>query len=60
MILSKEKILDKLWAGEGNYVADNTLAVYVRRMRMEIETAPGNPQMLLIVRGMGYQWNIGN
>ncbi|WP_077612421.1 response regulator transcription factor [Clostridium sp. Marseille-P2415] len=60
IILSKEKILDKLWDGEGNYVDDNTLAVYIRRLRMKIENSPGDPQMLLTVRGMGYKWNVLN
>lgn len=58
IILSKEKILDKLWDGDGNYVDDNTLAVYIRRLRMKIENNPGDPQMLLTVRGMGYKWNV--
>lgn len=58
IILTKEKILDKLWDGKGNYVDDNTLAVYIRRLRTKIETDPGNPQMLLTARGMGYKWNI--
>lgn len=58
MVLSKEKILEKLWDGDGNYVDDNTLAVYVRRLRMKIETNPGDPKMLLTVRGMGYKWNV--
>lgn len=58
MILSKEKILDKLWDGDGNYVDDNTLAVYIRRLRIKIENNPGDPQMLLTVRGMGYKWNV--
>lgn len=57
-ILSKEKILEKLWDGEGSYVDDNTLAVYIRRLRMKIETNPSDPQMLLTVRGMGYKWNL--
>ena len=58
MLLTKEKILDKLWDGNGNYVDDNTLAVYIRRLRTKIEDDPGNPQMLVTVRGMGYKWNI--
>ncbi len=57
ILLSKEKILDKLWGCEGNYVDDNTLAVYIRRLRMKIENDPGDPKMLLTVRGMGYKWN---
>lgn len=58
IILSKEKILDKLWDGDGSYVDDNTLAVYIRRLRMKVEQNPGEPQMLLTVRGMGYKWNV--
>lgn len=57
-ILSKEHILDKLWDSEGNYIDENTLAVYIRRLRMKIESDSGNPQMLLTVRRMGYKWNI--
>lgn len=60
VILSKDKILDKLWDSNGNYVDDNTLAVYIRRLRMKIEGDPGNPQMLLTVRGMGYKWNVNS
>ena len=55
-LLPKEKILDKLW--ESDYVDDNTLAVYIRRLRTKIEANPGNPQMLTTVRGMGYKWNV--
>ncbi|MBT9776005.1 response regulator [Clostridium sp. MCC353] len=58
LVLSKEKILDKLWDGEGNYVDDNTLAVYIRRLRTKIEDDPGDPRMILTVRGMGYKWNV--
>lgn len=58
IVLSKERILDKLWDGKGNYVGDNTLAVYIRRLRTKIEADPGNPQMLVTVRGMGYRWNV--
>ncbi len=60
IILSKDKILDKLWDSEGNYVDDNTLAVYIRRLRLKIENNPGDPAMLLTVRGMGYKWNVVN
>lgn len=57
-VLSKEQILDKLWDSEGNYVDNNTLTVYIRRLRMKIEDNPGEPQMLLTVRRMGYKWNV--
>ena len=58
VVLSKEKILDKLWDCEGNYIDSSTLTVYIRRLRMKIEDNPGEPQMLLTVRRMGYTWNV--
>ncbi len=58
IILTKEMILDKLWDSGGKYVDDNTLAVYIRRLRTKIEADPGQPQMLVTVRGMGYKWKI--
>lgn len=59
-ILAKEQILDRLWDRNGNFVDDNTLAVYVRRLRMKIEADPNNPRYLLTVRGMGYKWNVAD
>ena len=58
MVLTKEKILGKLWDCDGNYIDSSTLTVYMRRLRMKIEDNPGDPQMLLTVRGMGYKWNV--
>ena len=60
VVLSKDKILEKLWDSENNYVDENTLTVYVRRLRMKIEENPSEPQMLLTVRRMGYKWNVLN
>lgn len=57
-ILTKEMILDKLWDNEGDYIDENTLNVYIRRLRLKIEDEPGNPQMVLTIRRMGYKWNI--
>lgn len=57
-VLSKEQILDKLWDCEGNYIDNNTLTVYIRRLRIKIEENPGEPQMIVTVRRMGYKWNV--
>ena len=57
VVLPKEKILEKLWDSDNNYVDDNTLTVYIRRLRMKIEENPSEPQMILTVRRMGYKWN---
>lgn len=60
VVLPKEKILEKLWDSDNNYVDDNTLTVYIRRLRMKIEENPSKPQMILTVRRMGYKWNVLN
>ncbi len=57
-VLTKEQILSKLWDSEGNYIDNNSLTVYIRRLRMKIEDEPGEPKMLLTVRRMGYKWNV--
>jgi len=57
-ILSRAVILDRLWDGSGSFVDDNTLSVYVRRLRSKIENDPENPQYLLTARGVGYKWNV--
>lgn len=57
-ILTREVILDKLWDGSGSFVDDNTLSVYVRRLRSKIEDNPENPLYILTARGVGYKWNV--
>ena len=57
-VLSRTVILDRLWDGSGNFVDDNTLSVYVRRLRSKIEDDPDSPKYLLTIRGMGYKWNV--
>ena len=56
-VLTKEQILDDLWDSAGNYVDNNTLTVYIRRLRLKVEDDPGSPRRLVTVRGMGYRWN---
>lgn len=58
IVLTRKNILDKLWDGNGSFVDDNTLSVYVRRLRNKIEDNPENPKNLLTVRRMGYKWNV--
>lgn len=52
----RSTILDLLWDGNGNFVDDNTLSVYIRRLREKMEDDPSNPRHLLTVRGFGYTW----
>ncbi len=57
IVLSAEKILSQLWDCKENYVDNNTLTVYIRRLRTKIEDNPSEPKMIITVRGMGYKWN---
>lgn len=58
IVLSRDTILNKLWDDKGNFIDDNTLSVYVSRLRKKIENDPDNPKFLLTVRGIGYRWSI--
>lgn len=55
-VVTRNVILNELWDGSGNYVDDNTLSVYIRRLREKVETDPSHPEHLITVRGFGYQW----
>lgn len=55
-LLTREVILDHMWDGNGDYVDDNTLSVYIRRLRSKIEETPKIPQFLVTERGFGYKW----
>ena len=60
IILSAEQILSKLWDCDENFVDNNTLTVYIRRLRAKIEDNPSKPKMIITVRGMGYKWSIAD
>ena len=55
-IVTREIILSELWDKAGNFVDNNTLSVYVRRLREKVEADPSHPRHLITVRGFGYQW----
>ena len=55
-IVTRDIILDRLWDSSGDFVDDNTLSVYVRRLREKIEADPSHPKYLITVRGFGYRW----
>ncbi len=56
-IVTRNAILNELWDGAGSFVDDNTLSVYVRRLREKVESDPSHPKRLMTVRGFGYRWN---
>ncbi len=55
-VVNRETILEALWDNTGDFVDDNTLSVYIRRLREKIEPDPSQPQHLITVRGFGYRW----
>ena len=55
--LSRLKILEKLWDTEGDYVDDNSLSVYIRRLREKVEEDSSSPMYIKTVRGVGYSWD---
>lgn len=55
-VLTREKLLEKLWDVDGNFVEENTLSVHMRRLRMKLEDDPKNPMWIVTVFGIGYTW----
>lgn len=55
-VLTREQLLAALWDEDANFVDDNTLSVYIRRLREKVERDPSSPQHLRTVRGLGYEW----
>ena len=54
-ILTRDKLLEEIWDSAGDYVGDNTLTVYIKRLREKIEVDPQNPVHIKTIRGMGYK-----
>ncbi|MCB2361433.1 response regulator transcription factor [Clostridium estertheticum] len=54
-IITRGRLLDELWDAAGEFVNDNTLTVYIKRLREKIENNPASPQIILTVRGTGYR-----
>jgi len=54
-ILSRSGLLEEIWDIAGDYVNDNTLTVYIKRIREKIEDNPSNPRIIKTVRGIGYR-----
>lgn len=54
-ILSRGKLLEELWDCTGDFVNDNTLTVYIKRLREKIEADPQEPRLIRTIRGLGYR-----
>lgn len=55
MVLTRQLLLDEIWDMAGDFVNDNTLTVYIKRLREKIEKDPQKPEIILTVHGMGYR-----
>ena len=54
-LLTRSRLLEEIWDVAGDFVNDNTLTVYIKRLRDKIEDNPAQPKIIVTVRGMGYK-----
>ncbi len=54
-MLSRDRLAEELWSLTKEFISDNTLSVYIRRLREKIEDDPQEPRMIMTVRGLGYK-----
>jgi two-component system, OmpR family, response regulator VicR len=54
-VLTRDQLLERIWDVAGDFVNDNTLTVYIKRLREKVEDNPQKPTIIKTVRGMGYK-----
>lgn len=54
VVMSRLQLLENIWDVEGDFVNDNTLTVYIKRLRDKLEDDPSDPKIIKTVRGLGY------
>lgn len=54
-IITRNRLLEEIWDVAGEFVNDNTLTVYIKRLREKIENDPTNPTIIKTIRGIGYK-----
>lgn len=54
-VLTRNQLLENIWDAAGDFVNDNTLTVYIKRLREKIEDDPQNPTIIKTIRGLGYK-----
>ncbi len=57
-VLTRSQLLEAIWNIAGEFVNDNTLTVYIKRLREKIEDNPQNPKVIKTVRGLGYKVDV--
>ena len=58
-IITRDRLLNELWDAAGEFVTDNALTVYIKRLREKIEDDPAAPRIIRTVRGTGYRLGEG-
>ena len=58
IVLSRTQLLETIWDIAGDFVNDNTLTVYIKRLREKLEEDPQNPEIIKTVRGLGYKVDV--
>lgn len=54
-VVSRAQLLEEIWDCSGDFVTDNTLTVYIKRLREKIEEDPQSPAHIKTIRGLGYR-----
>lgn len=54
-VITRNQLLESIWDVSGEFVNDNTLTVYIKRLREKIEDDPQNPTIIKTERGLGYR-----
>ena len=54
-LLTRTRLLEEIWDAGGDFVNDNTLTVYIKRLREKIGDDPSGPAVIKTVRGLGYR-----
>ena len=54
-LVTREMLRDAIWDSAGEYVSDNALNVYIKRLREKVEDDASDPRLIVTVRGLGYK-----
>lgn len=57
-VLTRGLLLEKIWDIEGNFVEDNTLSVYIKKLRLKLNPSSRNIDYITTLRGVGYKWDM--
>lgn len=57
-VLTRALLLEKIWDVEGNFVEDNTLSVYIKKLRLRLNDINESFDYIITIRGVGYKWNM--